>query len=147
MIGFTGTKNDLSDAQLLKLEAILSVLYEKGSIFRHGDCVGADAAAAYFARKIGYYVIAHPPDLPIFRAFTKPHESMPEKTYLERNRDIVDNSHYIISVPNKPVTLEQILKCENGTRRGGTFYTTRYALLNKKSVYMILPSGDIESNE
>lgn len=147
MIGFTGTKNEPTDNQLLKLESTLSILFENGYIFRHGDCVGADNAAAFFAKEIGYWVISHPPNIKTFRAFSKADNIMPEKPYLDRNRDIVDHSKLIISVPKKKVTLDEILKCKSGTKRGGTYYTTRYALKTNKQVIMILPNGRLESNE
>lgn len=145
-VGFTGTKNEPTDTQLFHLEVVLSLLFkEQGfNTFHHGDCVGADAAAAYFARTIGYYVVAHPPEIKTFQAGSTAHESRERKPYLDRNRDIVNESKVLISIPKKEVTFDQILKCQNGTRRGGTFYTTRYALSNNKDIFMILPNGAIK---
>lgn len=145
-VGFTGTKNEPTDLQLFHLEAVLSLLFNEQdfSTFHHGDCVGADAAASYFARTIGYYVVAHPPEIKTFQASSQAHEVMPRKPYLDRNRDIVKASRVLISVPKKEVTFDQILRCENGTRRGGTFYTTRYAMANNKDIFMILPNGAIK---
>ena len=84
-------------------------MYGNRGIFHHGDCKGADAAAAYLARKIGYYVVAHPPDIKTYRAFVNSHEEVPQKPYLERNRHIVEASNLILSVPRKMVTLNEIL--------------------------------------
>ena len=143
MIGITGTRNALSPETIFKLKEVLNHLYENKyiSTFHHGDCVGADAYGAAYAKEIGYYIVGHPPEDDKFQAFFKSHESREPKPYLERNKDIVNESKVIISIPRKAVTLEEILNCENGTRRGGTYYTTRYALKSGKEVIMILPDG------
>lgn len=143
-LSFTGTRNEPTDEQLIRLEATLDILRQQKQVFHHGDCKGADAAAAYLAYRVGYYVVAHPPDVKTYRAFAKFHEETPAYDYLTRDRHIVEASNILISVPRKTVTLQEILNCENGTRRGGTYYTTRYALQHKKEVMMILPSGAME---
>lgn len=142
--GITGTRNNLSLQQVAQLNEALVLLYSVSSIFHHGDCVGADEKGAELANLMGYYVISHPPEDEKYRAFADSHEEWREKSYLDRNRDIVDNSDIIISIPRKVVSLREILTSQNGTMRGGTYYTTRYALKNKKTVIMILPNGFYE---
>jgi hypothetical protein len=127
-----------------QLNEALVLLYSISSVFHHGDCLGADEKGAELAKLVGYYIVSHPPEDEKYRAFADSHEEWKEKPYLERNRDIVDNSDIIISVPRKVVTLKEILNCKNGTLRGGTYYTTRYALKSKKDVIMILPNGYFE---
>ncbi len=145
-LGFTGTRNELTHKQLQILDLYLNNRKELHgySIFHHGDCVGADRAAAYLAKKYGYHVVAHPPVDARYRAFVYSDEVNEPKDYLERDRHIVQCSSLIVSLPRKEVTLEEILNCENGTRRGGTYYTTRYALKHIKWVYMITPKGGIQ---
>lgn len=143
-IGITGTRNNLSIQQVAQINEALVVLYSVSSVFHHGDCVGADEKGAELAKLAGYYVVSHPPEDEKYRAFADSHEEWKEKPYLERNKDIVDNSDIIISVPRKAVSLKEILNSENGTLRGGTYYTTKYALKSRKSVIMILPNGYFE---
>jgi len=145
-LGFTGTRNTPTDKQLELLDSYLNSRKELCgyNTFHHGDCVGADRAAAYMAKQHGYYVVAHPPLEVRYRAFVESHEVNEPKDYLERDRHIVQCSSLIVSIPNREVTLEEVLNCENGTRRGGTYYTTRYALKYSKWVYMITPGGGIQ---
>jgi len=145
-LGFTGTRNTPTDIQLEILDSYLNGRknLQGFSIFHHGDCVGADRAGAHLAKGHGYHVVAHPPIDPRYRAFVYSDEINEPKDYLERDRHIVQCCSLLISIPRKEVTLQEILNCENGTRRGGTYYTTRYALKHSKWVYMITPNGGVQ---
>jgi len=142
-IGITGTRNSLNLEQLFSLREVLLAFYSisEQTVFHHGDCIGADDSGALIAKNIGYVTHSHPPTEEKFRAFFKSINEEKPKTYLERNRDIVDISEVLISIPRKEVSLKDILLCKNNTRRGGTYYTTRYALKNRKRVCIIQPNG------
>jgi len=145
-IGFTGTRNTPTDEQLIILDSYLHSrkTFHGFTTFHHGDCVGSDHAAALLAQDRGYHVISHPPLDSRYRAFVRSHKENTPLDYLERDRHIVQSSNLMISLTRKEVSLQEILNCENGTSRGGTYYTTRYALKHNKWVYLVTPKGSIE---
>lgn len=114
-IGFTGTQRGMSLRQRDRLSSILSKY--RGE-FHHGDCIGADAESHALAIICGWKVILHPPIDNSKRAFCKGsfYELAP-KEYLERNKDIVNNTEGLIVAP---YTAIEIL-------RSGTWSTKRYA--------------------
>ena len=126
-IGFTGTQKGMTDNQKYHVARLLFDL--KGTEFHHGDCVGADAQAHEIALKTGYYIIIHPPVNPDKRAFCETGSTLPEKEYLERNKDIVDTTDVLIATP----------KTETDELRSGTWSTIRYAKKKGKKVYIIRP--------
>lgn len=135
-IGFTGTRHGLTEPQWTALWHLLGEL-NGGFEFHHGDCVGADAAAAAMARQRGYHVAAHPPTDWRLRAVTPSHEYREAKPFLERNRDIVDETELLIGCPAEPT--EQ--------RRGGTWHTIRYARRLGRRVVVINPDGTIHRTD
>ena len=58
-IGFTGSRNGLSDAQTAALAQVLVSL--EPLTLHHGDCVGADAHAHQIAEAAGWPTVTHPP--------------------------------------------------------------------------------------
>ncbi len=127
-IGFTGTRDKLTDRQIDRLvremDAINFIFHATpvvGSgkiIFHHGDCIGADAFAHKIALKLEWTIIIHPPIDEKDRAFCEgakfTREPLP---YMKRNQNIVDAAHMMIAVP--PTDVEQ--------QRGGTWSTYRKA--------------------
>lgn len=136
-IGFTGTQKGMNDFQSYVFAYIIDGL--KPSMlnafeFHHGDCIGADAQAHRIVMSTHAEIVIHPPKNNSKRAYCKSSNILPEKEYLERNRDIVDWSDIIIATPFED---KEIL-------RSGTWSTVRYAKANNKFVYLILPNGKIE---
>lgn len=129
-IGFTGTQNGMTVAQLDAVEQRLIDLWEDGSEFHHGDCVGADAQAAELARALGYRLIGHPPLNPHKRAWVQSHTNVKMKPYLDRNHDIVDDCEHLIAAPGQQF---EIL-CS------GTWATVRYARKVGRPVSLIVPN-------
>lgn len=131
-VGFTGTQIGVTQPQLEVLRDMLS-LPRTGDQFHHGDCIGADADAAWVASSFGYWVVAHPPTDPIKRAFSKyNNEILPEYPYLTRNRHIVDACDQLIATPKQ--MFEEL--------RSGTWATVRYAE-GKIKVVIIYPDGSV----
>lgn len=93
--------------------------------FHHGDCIGSDAFFAQVAKEEGYHVISHPPVDETRRAFGVADESCPAKPFLDRNRDIVDETDVLLATPATP-----------RVDYGGTWYTIRYAESLKKFVHI-----------
>jgi len=152
-IGFTGTRNPLNDLQKESLWKILNT-YSDIESYHHGDCLGADAVfhdqifikALCESPKVKKVVI-HPPVDSKDQAFCGDlYLGIPEwsvevrepKTYLARNRDIVDEIDLLIGIPP---TFEA-----KDALRSGTWYTIRYAMKKDKSTISILPDGTTRQN-
>lgn len=133
-IGFTGTQQGMSNAQLETLRKLLdSVDAISGQEFHHGDCIGADAQAFQIAKQLDYVTVCHPPLNPSKRAFTQNSRQLPVKPYLDRNRDIVDASEMLIATP----------KGMQEELRSGTWATIRYACRQRKPIQIIWPDGTV----
>jgi len=134
-IGFTGTQIGMTDAQKTKVLEYLC-LVDYMVTLHHGGCVGSDSEAHQLALSCGADAIVYPginkDGVAAKRGdFPAAAEVYPERFYLDRNRDIVDNSDILIATP-KGFEEEQ---------RGGTWYTIRYARTKEKPVTIILPDG------
>lgn len=131
-VGFTGTRNGLSELQSHALRTALQECAPKE--FGHGDCIGADAQAAHMAYELGIRIVCFPPVCDSHRAFvTFNHEVMPAETYFARNRRIVNWCDMLIGCPPSMGRLAT----------GGTWYTLNYADKAKKRHYICWPNGTI----
>lgn len=126
-VGFTGTRQGLSEIQEVELRKMLDWL--RPVEFHHGDCVGADADAQKILRSRCPYsiVVVHPPKDLKARAFCPGHRVLKSKTYIERNHDIVDDTDVLIAAPL--TDQEQV--------RSGTWATVRYAKRMGKQVIIL----------
>lgn len=138
-LGFTGTKEGLSNEQLRSIESLLSYLKSLAELEIHlGDCIGADDQVWKIAKKLnGIRTIGHPPSDSTRRAFNLYDEERPKRGFLERNHDIVDETVVLLAGPRED---EEIL-------RSGTWATVRYARLLGRPVYRFLISGKISRKE
>ena len=129
-IGFTGSREGMSDAQKEGLRALLKAHFVIGAEFHHGCCVGGDEEAHKIASELGYWVVFHPPtDLRFVSGFMRSnlnstgrrnlHQRVP-LPYLDRNREIVEETVELIAAPKENV--EPVQK-----RGGGTWATIRCA--------------------
>lgn len=134
-IGFTGTREGMNVKQLDAFHQLLdkTAIYSDPHIFHHGDCIGADEQAAAAAKHRGFWIICHPPILSMNRAFVISDTYRTPRTFLERNKDIVDESQYLIAASK---TMGEEL-------RSGTWATIRYARKKNKPIYIILPDGSV----
>ena len=126
-IGFTGTQKGMT----LQQKDVFSKLLIKinANELHHGDCIGADADAHdLFTGEIHI----HPPDNSSKRAFKKG-IIYQEKSYLDRNKDIVNNCDILIATP----------KSETEELRSGTWSTIRYAKKIQKTIFIIYPNGQL----
>lgn len=132
-IGFTGTREDPSREQVRILTETLNSLYEDGCNFHHACCTGADTIASIIANTVGYICIGHPPINTVFKSsYYIANEERSPKDYIERNRDIVNETSVLIAVPKYKVA----------TRKSGTHYTVSYAASIGKGVVVIEPNGN-----
>lgn len=128
-VGVTGTHHGGSPAQLTTLGQFLTSVMPKR--LHEGDCIGVDAQACRMARALGIYVVAHPPENPRRRAYEPADEVRPEKPYMMRDRDIVDETQILIGLPHE---FQEIV-------HSGTWATVRYGVKINRPVYLILPDG------
>ncbi|MFA5937558.1 MAG: hypothetical protein WC822_06810 [Candidatus Paceibacterota bacterium] len=131
--GFTGTRRGMSDEQ--KYGLLRTLLADGGgSVFHHGDCVGADAEAHRIARDARCIIFVHPPSVRKYRAFcivaSSPYIWKP-KPYLQRNRDIVDICDVLIAAPY-----------DDNRANSGTWYTINYAKSKGKKIIILERSTD-----
>lgn len=126
-VGFTGTRDGMNDFQKQKFIECLQELCI--SEFHHGDCVGADSDAHDIIRTLypSVKIVIHPPIENGQRAYKMGDEILLEYSYLERDRNIVDITEFLIGAP-----LVNDIKSF-----GGTWYTLRYAMKLTKP-YVIL---------
>lgn len=129
-IGISGTRHGCNSAQYTELEQLLEDAFDfAGGVFHHGDCVGVDEEAHRIAKRLDYWIIVHPPLNPKHRAFCDGDESRNVKSYLDRNRDIVDESRSMLIVPEKAIL---------SAPRSGTWATYKYALETGTPVQVIV---------
>jgi hypothetical protein len=131
IIGFTGTREGMSPAQAYTVRNLLTEL--KGDIVHHGDCVGSDSIFDMIANEYGSTVIVHPPVDDRLRAFCTSSTTRTPKPYLDRNRDIVEESDILIATPLQHQEI----------KKGGTWYTVRYAREIGKRVLIVWPNGTV----
>ncbi len=116
-IGFTGTQIGMSQHQK---EQFVLKLEELGvTEFHHGDCIGADAEAHDIVRLFfpEVWIVGHLPESDRKRAFKKCDEYKEPLPYLVRDRNIVDETDFLIGTP----------KHDDEILRSGTWTTIRYS--------------------
>lgn len=128
-IGMIGNKDGISIEATKKFVDFLNdnIITEA----HHGDCVGADTDFHNICSNMKINIIVHPPENSTMRAYCKANVILPVKRYLDRNRDIVDQTDILIVFPP---TKEEIIK-------SGTWSTIRYASKNNKHILIIYSDG------
>ncbi|MAH50157.1 hypothetical protein CMI37_30330 [Candidatus Pacearchaeota archaeon] len=131
-IGFTGTRNGMTDYQRDVVEHFLSCLSSDIPIaIHHGGCVGADEEFHIAARRFTLVctIIHHRPENTSQQAVGLVYNAdRPARPYLDRNHAIVDESEYLIATP---AGMREVM-------RSGTWSTIRYA--RKQGVpHLIIP--------
>lgn len=138
-LGFTGTRKGMTIAQVATVRDILEHFYvpDTDSEFHHGNCVGSDEEALMLANAIGYWTVAHPAkgldkyQISVFLS----DEARNYRVPLSRNRNIVDETEYLIAAPLEAV--------EPKPARGqGTWSTVRYA--RPRPLVIVWPDGTVE---
>ncbi len=129
-VGFSGTRVGMTTEQITTVDRLLDDDLTT-QFAHHGDCIGADDHFHRLARQQGLKVIGHPPLNDALRAFCEFDECREPKPYLERDKDIVDESDWVIFTPG---TFSEIL-------RSGTWATIRYARKKNKAGFIVWPDG------
>lgn len=136
IVGFTGTRVGLTDAQKGALASFLRSWHVLALV--HGDCVGADEQCDVIAVEIGISRVLRPCTIDAMRAHCERHGGHVLKIYkpeppLMRNERIVYDSHIVLAGVHGPETT-----------RSGTWSTVRHARRQRKHVITIFPSGQIK---
>lgn len=132
IVGSTGTREGMTEAQAGEM---LNQLTLAGAVsLHHGDCQGADEQAHAIGRKLGLWIVGHPPTASGLRAFTDCDELRDPRPFLVRNRDIVRETALLIATPQGRETL-----------RSGTWATIRYARRLRVPLIIITPKGKVLS--
>lgn len=135
ILGMTGTRNPITNYQRVWLQSVIA----RAGQLHHGACVNADEDAHDEAVRSGAVIVVHPPaDERLMMPKWKWSQRdciyvMTAKPYLERNRDIVNDTDRMIALPDGPER-----------PNGGTWYTVRYALQVGKGVTICYPDGTVE---
>lgn len=125
-VGFTGTRKGMTASQR---QAVKDLVEQLGAVEgHHGDCVGADDGFHDICEELGVPVTVHPPENRAMRANRQGADSRPEKPYLERNRNIVNETDVLIAAPEGPEV-----------RRSGTWSTIRYAWRKGVKFHIVMP--------
>lgn len=135
-VGVTASSTSITPVQeYMLLWRLADVIRQyKLVTLHHGDCVEGDAKAVRIARHLCMRIHCHPPTNSYKRAFTQYDDISPEKDFLVRNRDIVDESSVLFVLPD--TMYERI--------RSGTWATYRYAARSGKPTVIIFPDGTIK---
>lgn len=139
-LGFTGTRNKPTDAQLRQLLSFLRGSGDDDYIeaLHHGACVGADLAAHQYAFSLEMPIVVHPPIKEAYLAFQclEPHPNvtvLERKPYFVRNRDIVDAADRLLAVPDGPRRPDS-----------GTWHTINFAMYRQMPITVCWPDGRME---
>lgn len=133
-LGFTGSQLGVTAPQEASLRQVLADLVPTEG--HHGLCVGADAA---FHRVLWELfpdckTVGYPPKNKRAYQIQVCDEMRQEKEYLDRNKNIVNETSILIACP---ATAREII-------RSGTWSTVRYARKLKRPVWIIYPDGHVE---
>ena len=128
-IGMTGNRNGISEQSSNKLKELLKSIEITEA--HHGDCTGADENFHQIMVSFLIKIIIHPPDKNICRAYCQGDEIRKEKSYLERNKDIVNECDALLAFPSS----------KTETLRSGTWSTIRYAKKTNKKTIIFYPDG------
>lgn len=143
ILGFTGTKEPITDAQSLTLFKLLIERRRNIEAAHHGDCINADAVFHLLCCVTSIHqIVIHPPEKKQYRAFCNMSsfmrtklKVMPPLPYLIRNKNIAKECSSLVAVPKN-------YKYEI---RSGTWSTVRYAFQSNKLVEIIWPDGSLET--
>lgn len=131
-IGFTGTRFGMTQPQRASVKGILELYKTPDIETHHGNCVGADDEFHDLAGRVNAIRVIHPPSDTKLEA-NNPffNEIRERKTHFARNRDIVDETDFLVAAPYH----------DSEQERGGTWYTVKYAEKRGKPVVIVWPNG------
>jgi hypothetical protein len=130
-VGVTGTREGANEQQLKKVAEFMLSL-GPGHELHHGDCKGVDVEVAAIARYLGWRIVCHPPKSSEQQGFYGGDEIREARGYLQRDRQIVDETELLLVVPLQ----------DEWQKKGGTWYTHDYAVKKSKPVKIFYPNRE-----
>lgn len=141
-VGFTGTREGMTDAQYDAFEVLTRELYSDLSVkeFHHGGCVGADAEAHMSVDEIGgVFMHIHPCNLYRQQATDISGDfEYAELPPLTRNKVIVESVDVMIATPSG---------FDEQFRGSGTWATIRHSRRTNTPLHIIYPDGSIKKEQ
>jgi hypothetical protein len=138
-IGITGSRHGLTNAQKVTVTHLVDKLQSEptseSNELHHGACLGADEWFVTEFRTRFLNIHAYPSTLREWwsdKALDSSTDFQMSQPPLVRNRDIVDASDVLIAMPDSPERL-----------RSGTWATVRYAIGQRKRIYIVYPDGSL----
>lgn len=137
-VGFTGTRQGMTNEQVLHVHMLLGDLQAAGAIeAHHGMCAGSDKQFHDMALALHYPVVGHPgmggSGRVKYRAVCQGlTEERPPLFFLARNREIVKAASVVIATPKEMIEQE---------RWSGTWATIRYTRQAGKPLIIVWPDG------
>lgn len=141
ILGFTGSRKSPKREQVRGLETLLAFLATRGPFegAHHGVCKGSDEEFHYTIRRIypDVPIYGHPGSFGSWTSGVKDFNVLYKgKDNLERNRDIVSCCTHLICMPDS----------FKWRVRSGSWYTAKQAVWALKSLWVVLPNGEIETD-
>ena len=132
-IGLTGTRQGMTDRQHeVVVDLVLRSSFKEA---HHGDCIGADAEFHEILEcckdSSEFEIVIHPPTNSRQRAFCKCDRLLPEKSYTERDQDMVLASDVVLAISLHHWEMD----------RSGTWNTVRFARRKGRQILIIWPDG------
>jgi hypothetical protein len=124
-LGLSGSRYGATENQEKYFRKFLKKHHRLIKEFHHGDCEGWDSLSHEIIREEypEIKIIIHPPKSKKWRGMNKGDQEREKKDYLERNKDIVQESDLILAFPK-----------DKNMKGSGTWHTINYARRNKKRV-------------
>lgn len=132
VIGFSGTRYGMNDAQIVAVEGLLDTLQPVRVM--HGCCIGADADFDRLCKERGIPRHGHPCTLANMRADCNCEKMESPIGPLQRNVVIVSKTDALIATPFEDANPGQ----------GGTWHAIRQAKKFGKRVYIVKRDGTVE---
>lgn len=140
VVGFTGTRNGMTDAQrdrvYRELKQNMTGALGVPLLGLHGDCVGADADFDRICILLGIGRMCRPCVFESMRAHTGAVEIAPPVRPMERNRAIVADADWVIACPPN---FDEI---KSGS---GTWATIKFARRAHRMLTIVFPDGTLRT--
>jgi len=133
IVGFTGTRNGMSELQRIATRSILLALgcFEPINYGLHGDCIGADADFDQICKDLNIPTKVRPCTYESMRARCDSVEVAPPVPPMARNRLIVADSDVMIANPPS----------ESKLKHGGSWATVGFTRKASKTLFIVTPLG------
>ena len=136
IIGFTGTRNGMTEKQVSKIHTLLTGFVGEINpaliLGLHGDCIGADDDFNMLCLSENIKTLCRPCTFENMRAHRTSQQIAEPETPMQRNRKITAQADVMIACPPNYTEIK---------RGSGTWATIKFSRRAKKPLYIIFPDG------